>query len=743
MVMSSFLVGCNNENVINPGEGPINKEEAPKGKQSSIDWTIPEEIHNIHIPYNPTAYEAKVLPYTIAEDLSNIENINQFSGFTHEQKKMLSKSGFVVLPSRDTKIYYAYEENEYLGVPNFVTTDSVLHLYHQFFDKSLIFLEGEILYKDLEALTDRMLIKSIELLNEIKDEELKDIQKSNIAYFLIAKMLLEGDSNIEVSLDEGIMALANSEYALIQEAGGYGDSPLFNIKLDYSQFIVRGHYTRNENLEKFFKTMMWYGFTPIELMNLRTEELYYENTIKALLMTYTAFREYEGYNDIKAWNNIYEPTGFYVGQSDDINLLDMKDMIIGVFGEDVDINKIIDKAYYDKIHQGVKDLRKAEIVGSFMTKDETKSFKFMGQRYILDGHIMQELMDVYYRPVPNGLDVMGVLGSKYGEDLLFKFYEPQKQWSLYAERYNHLKAEIESYSDELWQKNLYNGWLWSIQKQLTEFHKDSGMPIFMTNDSWKSKSLNTALSSYAELKHDTVLYGKQPVAEMGGPLEFADQHYVEPNIELYDTLLWLMKYTVENLEARGLLNDSLKEGSKEYIKLLELLKSTSQKELDNEPLSEDEKMNLLWIGGVMENIINCYTYGSVSKEELLNGAYPIEKSAMLISDVATVPNHHYLSMGTGYFDHIYVVVPVEDKLYLTRGSVYSYYEFLSDKRLTDEEWWELHGLKTIKDSGFEYLEYGEPSSKLPAQPFWVSTFKSKTNNVDIEPLEVDWEKLNE
>ncbi|GAI43997.1 unnamed protein product [marine sediment metagenome] len=28
---------------------------------------------------------------------------------------------------------------------------------------------------------------------------------------------------------------------------------------DYSQYVPRGHYTRNEKFKKYFKTMMWYG----------------------------------------------------------------------------------------------------------------------------------------------------------------------------------------------------------------------------------------------------------------------------------------------------------------------------------------------------------------------------------------------------------------------------------------------------------------------------------------------------
>ncbi|HDM90664.1 MAG TPA: DUF3160 domain-containing protein, partial [candidate division WOR-3 bacterium] len=45
----------------------------------------------------------------------------------------------------------------------------------------------------------------------------------------------------------------------------------------------------------------------------------------------------------------------------------------------------------------------------------------------------------------------------------------------------------------------------------------------------------------------------------------------------------------------------------------------------------------------------------------------------------------------GHANTIYVVVPIGDKLYLTRGAVFSYYEFKYpvSHRLTDEAWQEM------------------------------------------------------
>ncbi|PKM94231.1 MAG: hypothetical protein CVU84_12275 [Firmicutes bacterium HGW-Firmicutes-1] len=730
LCLSFVLAGCKDK-YIEPVEEPL----------IAVTWANLAEYKNIEVPYIPVAYEAKVLPYTIESDLSNIENIDMFSGFSQEQINMLVDNGFVVLPSNNTKLHYTYDANEYLHIPNFVTTDSVLHMYHQFYDKSLAYIEGEFLADDLKLLTDSMLKKSIKVNEAVTDTELTDLTKENIVFFLVAKMLLAGNSYVSKEYDSAIVEIAKKEYNLIQEAEGYVRSPLFDKDLDYSQFRVRGHYTKSAEYERFFKTMMWYGFASMPLMVNEGKGLDVENAQKAILMTYSVFVDGDQDNTAKLWNSIYEPTGFYVGLSDDLNFFDLKDVLIKVFGENPEINAFADKQYYGALFEEIRKLRNPKI-NSKITQQDTakgKQFRFMGQRYVLDSYILQELMEPILRPVPTGLDVMGTMGSLQAEKMLFEDMKPQEQWPKYETNYNEIKNEISKYEDSIWQSNLYNGWLWTIKASLKEYDETSNMPYFMMNEAWSNKSLNTALGSYTELKHDTVLYGKQAAAEMGGPIDYADQHYVEPNVELYSKLLWLMQYSTANLEARGLLNEDLLKSSKEYITILELLVNCSVKELNNEPLTKEEKDKLLWYGGTLESISNGFYVGSIPKGEDIP---PAEKSGMLVTDVATIGNGN-LSMGTGFFDEIYVVVPVEGKLYLSRGSVYSFYEFVSDTRLTDQEWWALNGLIIKSEEYGDVLEFAEPSVDLPKQPYWVETFKTNTNELEIDSTDIDWDELNE
>ena len=79
----------------------------------------------------------------------------------------------------------------------------------------------------------------------------------------------------------------------------------------------------------------------------------------------------------------------------------------------------------------------------------------------------------------------------------------------------------------------------------------------------------------------------------------------------------------------------------------------------------------------------------------------------MIADVATDPSGQVLEEGTGFVSDIYAVVPVDGKLRLAKGAVYSYYEFPwpASDRLTDQKWKEM-------------LESG----KKIDQPAWVQTY---------------------
>ncbi len=703
----------------------------------SKEWSLVENFELIQPEYEAPSFAAKVPSYKISKDLSNIQNIGQFSGFSKNQMKQLAQNGFIVVPSDDTRPYYVYDDNEYKGIPNFITSDTALHLYHQFYDKSLMSIETKYLYKDLDLMTKQMLDKSLLLLRELKDEDLRKLQEKNVIYFMVARMLFTQSSDPGVKADANLLDIAKKEYKLCRAAEGNQKSPLMEEDFDYSQFKVRGHYTRSKELGKYFKTMMWFGSAHFAFTD-DNGNIVKDNVLQSLLITFTTFSESKSACDAKLWSDIYQPTSQYVGTSDDINTFAMNSLRLAVYGNNEDPNIFNDEAYQDKLTEAVKALPEPRIKADLENSSSRtgKQFRFMGQRYLTDSDILQTLIDSKYRPIPSALDVMGVMGSKTAQDLLFNVYKPQKTWPKYTDKYNKLQEQVAGYPTDYWKSNLYTGWLWSIKEALTEYPANSGMPLFMTNKAWAYKSLNTALGSYAELKHDTVLYGKQATAEMGGPDAYAKQQYVEPNVILYSKLIYLTDFTTSLLKEKKMLHASLAQGADQYKDFLKLLMKCSIKELKNETLSSKEKRQLLWSGGTIESIINNLYMG------VTDDSASKDVTDMLVTDIATYADQ-YLSIGTGYFDQIYVVVPYGNKLYLSRGSVYSFYEFVSNSRLTDKEWWALQGITIRSDDYGDYAQFDKPSPKLPKQPDWVRYFKTSEKNVKIKPLEVDFDSLTE
>jgi len=213
----------------------------------------------------------------------------------------------------------------------------------------------------------------------------------------------------------------------------------------------------------------------------------------------------------------------------------------------------------------------------------------------------------------------------------------------------------------------------------------------MTNQAWARKDLTAYLGSWTELKHDTILYTKQVYAELGGaPIEEKDDRgYVEPNVYLYARLAGLLKMTKEGLQIRNLLSDENAEFLGKMETLVLRLKEISEKELNNQSLSDEDYKLIKNYGGSLEHFwIEAFKDRGIESPSQLS-----EEPASIIADVATDPNGHVLEEGTGNIAKIYAVVPIDGKLRIALGGVYTHYEFkwpMSD-RLTDEKWRKILG----------------------------------------------------
>ncbi len=668
---------------------------------------MPQIIGNVETEfgiYSP--YAVDVVPdvpaYVIDPDLNTVTNSEKFT-FTDSEKARLVQNGFVAGPTRFKQVYDVYNYCQENDIPIFVTSDSMLHTYHILFDYTLRILETRKFYGDLRDLNESMLEKAKAQYENAAGSKAKTAAKKNLAYFTVASVLLEPTTPIPPEVSD----LVAGELELIDAHIGKADSPIFEYAEDYSQYVPRGHYTRSDELKRYFMSMMWYGRIAFRLKPREGIEKAKEETLQAILMV-AAMKNVvvNGEPATDVWDRIYEPTVFFVGKTDDLNVYEYMELLIDIYGTDfasLSPDDLADDAKLEDFIAQALELRNPFINSSFVFEDETlevtKGFRFMGQRFIPDSYMFQQLIHtaVTNRFFPKGLDVMAVLGSERAYDILTNVYN-EDVYPKYTTQIEKLRGEFAGMDDEMWAQNLYWNWLYVLMSLLTP--KEAGYPPFMLNQAWIDKDLATALGSWAELRHDTILYAKQSYAFETSIPEGPHlvKGYVEPNPEFYARLASLAKFTREGLSDRGLLLSEFAHKFTQLEDLLVSLKEISEIELEDNPLRSDrpgqspsaEQYGIIMnIGGTLEDIT---TFPPDIAGEIENQE---DDEMAIIADVSTDPNSaRVLEEGVGYPLNIFVVVPVNGGLRIAQGAIFSYYEFtwpMSD-RLTDGQWQDM--LKT-------------------------------------------------
>ncbi len=652
-------------------------------------------------------------------DLATVARPDDLAGLNAAQRAALEKNGFVVVPQGHTQIYKVYQNAKQRGETIFVTTDSILHAYHILYDYSLRSVEFNYLYNDLKALTAAMLQASQEQMQSAPNPKVSEAAKLNVAFFAVASTLL--DPNFAAPSD--VSDLVKQEIDLIEAHAGLRESPLLRVKEDYSQYVPRGHYTRNETFQRYFKAMMWYG--RVGFLSTHDDiDIARRHTRQALLIT-TALSTalVNGQPALKIWDRIYEPTVFYVGSADDLTIYDYQQVAHQVYQGLPALGVLDDDQSLDAFRQATAQLPPPRIVGGLVTDQQdtvqtTRGFRFMGQRFIPDSYIFQQL--VYnqvtrytgsgmpftlsvtdagaVRGFARGLDIPAVLGSKRALDILQA--EGDTEYDGYDKQLSKLQLEFKELSLQDWTQNLYWNWLYSLQPLLDE--KSQGYPAFMQNPAWADKDLHTYLGSWAELRHDTILYAKQSYAvgvTSVRPEPPPASAYVEPQPEVYARLAALTAQMQSGLGSRGLLEDAMSNKLITLHQLLLDLKAMSEKELRGETLTSDEVEQLRNIGDILEQLT---TFSAQTQKEI---ASETDERMAIVADVHTDPNTGLvLEEGVGDAFVIIVLVPIGKDVQAAHGGVFSYYEFKQpmDNRLTDEAWQKL--------------------DPRPAQPAWTSSF---------------------
>ena len=713
---------------VGTGGGCSRKANLDTGQPIHIDTaSVPAAFASFQVI--PVNVQPQVPSYRVADDLGNITNKEWFT-FSPDAVQLLKQNGFVVVTGHGRnsqegwpEFFQIYEGNAYAPIPSFITTDSMYHNYHLFFNHLLTHVEQVQLVPELKRLTASMLQASQGQYAALKGTAWENAARRNVAFFTVAARLLDPQANIPGAVQDEVA----QELALINQHSQTAVSPVMsigqpadlleNLKEDYTQYIPRGHYDTSDDLKSYFKTMMWYGRLTFRLKD--------EGETRSAALITMALSQGDNY---KSWAKIYEPTNFFVGKSDDITCDQYRTLLTQTYGPDITLQALTgDTVKWGAFVKAAQALNPPQI-NSIPIFDETiqpdrnreiKGFRFMGQRFTVDAGVFQRLI---YRDVkenqqgdrrllPKGLDIPAALGSAEAYRILQQ--SGDTGFKNYPENMSKLQKYLSGLNLQTWTQNLYWSWIYTLLPTLQE--KGPGYPSFMQNSAWARKGLNSFLGSWTELKHDTILYAKQVYAEMGGGggPEPDFRGYVEPDPVSYARLAALVKMTEQGLNQRGLLDSQDRESLDRMTELALSLKKISEEELQNKPLTKDEDDLIKSFGGQLEH----FWLDAMKDQGVDHRSAAYDHPAALVADVATAPPNTVLEEGTGYVSEIYVVVPVDGKLRIARGGVYSYYEFPwpAQDRLTDVRWRDM-----------------VRSGQTPPVPGWTNSFRTGTADVGLQ-----------
>ncbi len=573
------------------------------------------------------------------------------------------------------------------NIPIYISADAMAHVYHILFDYSLAKLEEKYVIPTLKKLLKSLIDKYSNV--KYYDYSIKG-KKLLLSYLKVSYAVLTGE-NIPLNGNE------KKELGLINGHGGFAKSALFGYKEDYSQYIPRGHYTKSEALKRYFKAMMYMGrMTFLAKLKTLDEDILNEQTAAALILTYTIKNNNE--LDIY-WSSIFNPISKLVGFSDDLtieNYSKLFSMVQGLNIQKLNVSQLekvrdkIGKMSPPKVYSGLGDLGVKNSNEAKKKLAATIGMRFFGQRFVFDSFIFSKVVFPYVgefkgkgkpmtgRPkrfFPSPFDILNILNMDYAKVLLDENQE--SKYTGYDIQITKLKKYMSTYNKDKWNETVYNKWI----RTLTYLYDNKN------NIPHKKRIMRTILGSWAELRHDTILYVKQSytmkvTAFRPRPKPKKNQlmGYPEDNMKFWLSFGELCEMTASFYREDYQLYDKFQNLSKLAEKMVEILKNKNV-------TSED-----------ME-----FFYKFPDKiDGILRDVDRRSKNSYLVADVHTDANSgSVLEVGVYGFSHMFIV-PKDYPNYIFVGPVFNYTHFISKERLTDEKFKEMFINKSLPE--LDYLK---------------------------------------
>lgn len=681
-----------------------------------------------------------------------------------------------------------------------LTSDAVFNTFHNFYDNVLLGVELETLRPRVLAMLGEAKAEAAKRYNALPAGPTKEAALDVVAYLQVAESLMEpgsarvmevwgvAEEEIQQVTDLGLWidgelvpavrsplfdrpeystagdpecvecdpCAASPEYGACGWYEGSGEDQVYvpcgeRYCEDYSQYKPRGHYTYNEELERYFRAVMWLGRATF--LNRSDQSTRGAVVLIDSLKDAEVELESETIPAADIWRQAMRAIGAFVGSMDDLNAAEVDAAVVQAMGGAFTLDALDGAGALEPIHAAVDELHDPEILSGFLNAladvgSATKGLRLLGQVYLPDSYAMGQLVfgnvgasqatdaegyelalaacgitantdpetltpaetrcvcksawaggdwDVC-RGLPSGIDVASVLGNALAQQLAAERFA---SYAGYPEKLGELVAEFSGFDLERWGLSVAWTWLYALEGLFEDV--DPGAPAFMRTGAWEKKSLETGLTSWAELRHDTILYVKQSYtgdtdadtdSDTDADTDY-DFEYVEPQPKVYARL----EAATRRLEALAIGDELLSDESGAVLSALEQMtdflsraKEISVVELEGGELSASD---VWWIRGSGATI-SALENGLLDGLGLYDDAHepdPDRLKTTLVADVHTWPAKAVvLEVGSGYLDYVAVAHRLPGGQWgVAVGPAFTYHEFEHDMtdRLTDEQWREM------------------------------------------------------
>lgn len=653
--------------------------------------------------------------------------IDKELALTPAEKARLDSTGFMVSDrlQRDT-MGKALHEIFKKDLPVAVTTDAILQALHASYDDILKTLEEHVLLDEI----DNALAKAHAATAKVAvgtDPMAAQARGDADLYLTVARSLLAGNA-VKAQGGAAIDEAASKLLALVAKEQMAGTTIFGSERvMDFSQFKPRGHYNDTEALKRYFRAVMWLGRVDLRFAEPDANKgvwVYRPRQVMAAVVLQQAVDAGAAAQHVQTADDLLS---LMVGPIDYITLQGVAALIKDQKWETAsDVGKLTPTqadALVNKLAGGAYGTQK--IASHYLETNPHSevptplppSFALLGQRFIIDSQVFSNVVydrvmhkgQKVQRVLPDPLDVAFALGNSQAAVHLEKgFGQYPYQGALHTVRWL-----VDQHDATFWQGNLYNLWLDGL-RAMNPPTTDNTYPFALRTPAWRDKVLNTQLGSWAQLRHDTLLYAKQSYTG-----SVACEHpsaWVEPYPAFFAKMAKISavaKQTLVNATPKQpYVKQQLTNFFGEWQSTMEKLQAIAQRELDGKGTADDQA----FLKQIISSTPGC-------GEPVYTGWYPklffqpdnVDKWKPTIADVHTNPNTgplpgpNVLHVATGNVS--LMVITIDNcagggEAFV--GPVFRYHEVdvKEIKRLDDKEW------ETMLKDG-----------KAPLPPAWTDSFR--------------------